>query len=164
MDTTNSNDDEFLAPLTPKTGGSLESPKIQRSSSQMLNKVGGSLVKQVHVHQGSADIKFAALFNEGMKEFRRINQYGVHNAKEGFSLGSPSLLSGKYMVYLTTGIDTKGVPFQGNRRYNEFFHLREMLKHAWPGIYIPSIPSKKYVGNKDAKFIVERRYFLERFF
>jgi len=33
----------------------------------------------------------------------------------------------------------------------------------WPGIYIPSTPSKKLVGNKDVRFIIERRYFLERF-
>ena len=33
----------------------------------------------------------------------------------------------------------------------------------WPGIYIPSTPSKKLVGNKDVHFIIERRYFLERF-
>jgi len=29
---------------------------------------------------------------------------------------------------------------------------------------VPSIPPKKAVGNKDAKFIFNRRYFLERFF
>jgi len=28
---------------------------------------------------------------------------------------------------------------------------------------VPSIPPKKAVGNKDVIFIVERRYFLERF-
>ena len=38
-----------------------------------------------------------------------------------------------------------------------------MIVTNWPGIYIPSVPSKKLVGNKDVNFIIERRYFLERF-
>lgn len=39
-----------------------------------------------------------------------------------------------------------------------------MLNQNYPGIYIPGIPPKKAVGNKDIEFVVERRYFLERFF
>ena len=30
-------------------------------------------------------------------------------------------------------------------------------------MYIPAVPPKKAVGNKDVQFIIERRYFLERF-
>ena len=66
------------------------------------------------------------------------------------------------MVYKVTGTDSLGF-FDGNRRYNEFFVLRQVIVANWPGIYIPSTPSKKLVGNKDVKFIIERRYFLERF-
>jgi hypothetical protein len=29
---------------------------------------------------------------------------------------------------------------------------------------VPPLPPKKAVGNKDIKFIIERRYYLERFF
>ena len=39
-----------------------------------------------------------------------------------------------------------------------------MLALNFPGLYIPPVPGKKVVGNKDFKFILERRYFLERFF
>lgn len=74
----------------------------------------------------------------------------------------PTLLNGKYVVYKVAGTDKVG-PFEGNRRYNEFFLLRQVMVHNWPGIYIPSTPSKKLVGNKDVRFIIERRYFLERF-
>lgn len=74
----------------------------------------------------------------------------------------PSLLNGKYVVYKVTGSDRMG-SFEGNRRYNEFFLLRQVIVANWPGIYIPSTPSKKLVGNKDVRFIIERRYFLERF-
>jgi sorting nexin-1/2 len=42
--------------------------------------------------------------------------------------------------------------------------LKNALSSNWPGIYIPSVPPKKAIGNKDIEFIVERRYFLERFF
>jgi sorting nexin-1/2 len=64
---------------------------------------------------------------------------------------------------MTKGTDSLGKPFEGTRRYNEFFQLRELLRSFWPGLFIPAIPSKKMVGNKDVKFILERRYFLERF-
>jgi sorting nexin-1/2 len=45
------------------------------------------------------------------------------------------------------------------------------LSSRWPGIYIPPIPPKKAVvkpvsdfkGNKDDKFITERRFFLNKF-
>jgi hypothetical protein len=37
------------------------------------------------------------------------------------------------------------------------------LAIRWPGIYIPALPEKKMVGNKDAAFIEERRNLLERF-
>ena len=107
-------------------------------------------------------MKFANLFNEGLKDFK-IQLYGCQKSQETFSLGKPSLLNGKYVVYMTSGKDCSGVPFQGNRRYNEFYQLRELLRQSWPGLYIPNIPSKKFVGNKDVKFILERRFFLERF-
>ena len=77
-------------------------------------------------------------------------------------MGDPTLLNGKYVVYKVSGVDERG-PFEGNRRYNEFFLLRQVIVANWPGIYIPSTPSKKLVGNKDVRFIIERRYYLERF-
>ena len=41
--------------------------------------------------------------------------------------------------------------------------LQQALTQRWPGIYVPKIPPKKSIGNKDMKFILERRYYLERF-
>ena len=101
------------------------------------------------------------MFNEGMKNFR-IRQFAEDRAHSEFGLLDPSLLNGKYVVYKVTGTDSSG-SFEGNRRYNEFFLLRQVIVANWPGIYIPSTPSKKLVGNKDVRFIIERRYFLERF-
>ena len=41
--------------------------------------------------------------------------------------------------------------------------LHQKLEKRWPGIPIPQLPPKKAVGNKDIKFINERRFYLERF-
>ena len=49
-------------------------------------------------------------------------------------------------------------------RYNEFHLLRQVIRANWPGIYIPSLPAKKVIGNKDVRFIIERRFFIERFY
>ncbi len=35
--------------------------------------------------------------------------------------------------------------------------------NRWPGMFIPRVPPKQAIGNKDMKFIIERRYYLERF-
>ena len=122
---------------------------------------GGSMLERDTVHVGSQDSKFTQMFNEGMKNFR-IRQFAKDRANPNFGLMDPSLLNGKYVVYKVMGEDQNG-NFEGNRRYNEFFLLRQVIVANWPGIYIPSTPSKKLVGNKDVRFIIERRYFLERF-
>jgi len=45
------------------------------------------------VHTGLADAKFATMFSEGFKLFASVKQYGgMQDAREGFSLGHPSLL------------------------------------------------------------------------
>ena len=66
-------------------------------------------------------------------------------------------------MYSISGKDALG-PFNGDRRYRDFNTLRNVISHNWPGIYIPNIPPKKAVGNKDIEFVIERMYFLERFF
>jgi sorting nexin-1/2 len=38
-----------------------------------------------------------------------------------------------------------------------------VLKTRWPGIYVPSIPEKKFINDKNDEFIEERRCLLERF-
>lgn len=53
--------------------------------------------------------------------------------------------------------------WEGQRRYNEFYKLHSVLEARWPGIPIPTLPPKKAIGNKDIKFINERRFYLERF-
>lgn len=71
-------------------------------------------------------------------------------------------LHGSHIVYNVQGVDKQG-PWEGVRRYNHFFCLYEALQKRWPGILIPKLPSKKAIGNKEVKFIYERKFYLERF-
>ena len=38
-----------------------------------------------------------------------------------------------------------------------------MLNDRWPGCYVPAIPEKQAIGDKEQGFIEERRLLLERF-
>ena len=67
-----------------------------------------------------------------------------------------------HIKYTVSGVDQDG-PFEEARRFSEFFALKEALTARWPGVYIPAIPEKKVMGNKDDKFVEERRALLERF-
>lgn len=71
-------------------------------------------------------------------------------------------LHGSHIVFHVVGVDKQGT-WEGTRRYNHFFHLHEALSKRWPGMLIPKIPSKKAIGNKEVKFIYERKFYLERF-
>lgn len=111
--------------------------------------------------------RFLHLFKEAVKRFR-IPQYGFEariKAKEPelWRLTKPQLINNSYIVYTIAGKDNLG-PFGGERRYRDFHILRNVLSNNWPGIYVPNIPPKKAVGNKDIEFVIERMYFLERFF
>jgi len=65
-------------------------------------------------------------------------------------------------VYTCRGSDANGL-WEGERRFNEFYKLLSILETRWPGIPIPQLPPKKAIGNKEIKFINERRFYLERF-
>ena len=77
-----------------------------------------------------------------------------------FSVSDP--IKGNPVTYLVRGVDNEG-PFEISRRYNDFFNFYNTLLARWPGIYIPPIPPKKVGGNKDDKYLRERRIFLEKF-
>lgn len=49
-----------------------------------------------------------------------------------------------HIKYTVRGIDSEG-EFEELRRFREFYALRTVLLHKWPGVYIPSIPEKKFV-------------------
>lgn len=83
------------------------------------------------------------------------------SAEQEFTCTNPQNKGG-HIVYKCKGKDDTGT-WEGERRYNEFFKLHQTLEARWPGIPIPVLPPKKSIGNKDIKFINERRFYLERF-
>lgn len=78
-----------------------------------------------------------------------------------FRVFNPVKVSG-HIKYTVSGVDADG-PFEEARRFSEFYALYQALTARWPGVYIPAIPEKKAIGNKDDKFVEERRAMLERF-
>jgi hypothetical protein len=69
---------------------------------------------------------------------------------------------GSVIKYTVTGTDSEG-RFEIQRRYNEFLALNNALNERWPGCYVPAIPEKQLIGDKDEGFVEERRQLLERF-
>ena len=56
---------------------------------------------------------------------------------------------GDYIVYTVLGYDRQG-KIDIERRYSDFEVLRTAFIDRWPGLYIPPIPHKKKIGNKEA--------------
>lgn len=54
-------------------------------------------------------------------------------------------------------------PFHQTRRYSDFLWLHEQLLKSHPGVIIPPIPEKKFIGSFDAEFVEARMRALERF-
>ena len=50
-----------------------------------------------------------------------------------------------------------------SRRYRDFDALRKKLVERWPGVFIPNIPHKKTVGNKDKEIVGMRIEMINRF-
>ena len=69
---------------------------------------------------------------------------------------------GSTIKYTVTGQDSQG-KFEVIRRYNEFHILHVTLTTRWPGCFIPCIPEKQILGDKEDGFIEERRSLLDRF-
>ncbi|CAD8060624.1 unnamed protein product [Paramecium sonneborni] len=68
----------------------------------------------------------------------------------------------KFTVYLIKGSDNQG-SFEVQRRYNDFFELRELLVKKWPGCYIPPIPEKALASGNDIETVQIRRRLMEVF-
>mmetsp|Transcript_39706 Transcript_39706/g.60850 ORF Transcript_39706/g.60850 Transcript_39706/m.60850 type:complete len:311 (+) Transcript_39706:22-954(+) len=93
--------------------------------------------------------------------FEQSNDLMNEGHEQDFQCINPQNRSG-HIVYTCKGSDAQGM-WEGERRFNEFYKLHNKLEERWPGIPIPNLPPKKAIGNKDIKFINERRFYLERF-
>ena len=93
--------------------------------------------------------------------FDHENELMDDSKESSFQCTHPQNKNG-HIVYICKGSDSQGL-WEGDRCYNEFYKLHEKLEQRWPGIPLPLLPPKKAIGNKDIKFINERRFYLERF-
>ena len=55
------------------------------------------------------------------------------------------------------------IPEPLSRRYRDFDALRKKLIERWPGVFVPNIPHKKTVGNKDKEIVGMRVEMINRF-
>lgn len=88
------------------------------------------------------------------------SSFGEAKDESLFTVSDP--VNTGHVSYTVKGIDEDG-EFEGSRRFNDFFHIRNSLINRWPGAFVPAIPAKKAVGNKDDRYIEHRRLFLQRF-
>ena len=107
--------------------------------------------------------RFLVMFKEAVKNFR-VHHQGIAESKRTWQLGNPTLVNNSYIAYMVEGEHYEVGAFNLQRRYNNFHELHQCLQANWPGIFVPMVPPKKAVGNKDIEFILERRFFLERFY
>eukprot|EP00826_Nyctotherus_ovalis_P015191 TRINITY_DN1429_c0_g1_i22.p1 TRINITY_DN1429_c0_g1~~TRINITY_DN1429_c0_g1_i22.p1 ORF type:complete len:501 (-),score=117.07 TRINITY_DN1429_c0_g1_i22:163-1665(-) len=72
----------------------------------------------------------------------------------------PGLFKSKFILYTIT---TPAKGYQVERRYSDFYALRQEMLHLYPGYVVPPLPSKKVPGNVDINFIQERKSKLQLF-
>lgn len=90
--------------------------------------------------------------------YEKDNEVSMNDAEFNYSVKNPHD-NGGHIVYDVRGKDRQG-PWEGNRRYNEFFLLHEIIQKRFPGIPIPCIPPKQAIGNKDNTFLQDRTFYL----
>jgi hypothetical protein len=85
------------------------------------------------------------------------------NAK--ITVSEPIKLSGTiggHTEYKIKGSNSDG-DFDANRRFKEFYTLRNVLTNNWPGFFIPAMPPKVKIGKMEEIIIQERCYLFNRF-
>jgi len=90
--------------------------------------------------------------------------FGSNEFAQRFCVCNPrKAANGDHIVYTVYGEDNHG-RFEIQRRYNEFFLLRQVLYQRYPGLYVPPVPKKRKMGNHNQDFVEERCFYLNMFF
>ena len=114
------------------------------------------------IDEKNVDPDDASKLDENLfKEQQNDNNVIETSAEQEFQCTHPKSKGG-HIVYQCKGVDNMG-NWDGERRYSEFYKLHQVLSTRWPGVPIPTLPPKKAIGNKELKFLNERRFYLERF-
>lgn len=76
----------------------------------------------------------------------RLGNYTLTQIK--ITVDSPELMGGasKHHSYHIHGSDDIG-EIDVWRRYSDFLIFKQHMANRWPGIYVPSLPEKKFLGN-----------------
>ena len=69
-----------------------------------------------------------------------------------------------YTVYFISGFNSSNEQFKINRRYSDFMEFNRRLQLSFPGLIIPPIPPKQYLGNMEEGFVRLRMKYLQQFF
>ena len=146
--------EDAQAPIMPAFNHreSLKSDLVQQFTEDDYNKAKNQYLADMNnMHDQMKDVTLDTQIPTEMESDRQ----------QQFSVTNPMKVQ-KHIKYTVKGVDGDG-PFEEVRRFSEFYALRNMLMLRWPGIYVPAIPEKKAWGNKDDKFVEERRALLEKF-
>lgn len=111
-----------------------------------------SLIEEINQFNNASESSTAAKATSFEDEENSAHLFGVVNPQK----------FGSTIKYTVTGQDSQG-KFEVVRRYNEFHILHVTLTGRWPGCFVPCIPEKQILGDKEDGFIEERRSLLDRF-
>ena len=78
-------------------------------------------------------------------------------------VSDPNLVKGGITQFTSYKLQGAKIPEPINRRFRDFDALRKKFIERWPGVYIPNIPHKKTMGNKDKEIVDLRIEMINRF-
>lgn len=82
---------------------------------------------------------------------------------EPMYVNNPQFIKEGVSGYTSYTLQGSKIPEPLSRRYRDFDALRKKFVDRWPGVFIPNIPHKKKVGNKDKDFVGLRIEMINRF-
>lgn len=86
-----------------------------------------------------------------------------HSKHGKIVVGEPEIRGGKLRSYHVYRVSSAaGTVEHVFRRYSDFVWLRTVLVKSFPGVFIPPLPEKKVLGNKENAFVESRRIDLQR--
>jgi hypothetical protein len=140
---------------TVRGASTIADVKMREASKHVRN----DLITEINAFAAAAEATGASTA-EGFEEQDLNNVFSVVNPIK--MSDTAGLGVGSVIKYTVIGNDSEG-RFEIQRRYNEFLALNNALNERWPGCYIPAIPEKQLIGDKEDGFVEERRQLLERF-
>ncbi len=101
------------------------------------NQMGSQQLKndKTNLQPSIVPAKFSQMIEE-LAVVYKIPHYGELGKNLKYEVNQPALTNGKYVTYNIKGEDALG-QFEGKRRYNDFYALRNIIMIRWPGVFLP---------------------------